>query len=104
MKKILLLNSVLLITLISGCSGSGGSVAPDLRNTVLAAEAMERARAAEAPVFAPKEYKMAQDLFDVMNDELDQERYEDANNTALLVIDAANRAIQAARLVKSVEK
>ncbi len=99
MRKILLLSSVLLITLISNCGGG-----PDLRNTILAAEAMERARVAEAPIYAPEEYKIAKDLFDKMNDELDNEQYEDANNTALLVIDAANRAIQAARLAKSTEK
>ena len=102
MKKTLLLSSVLLITLISNCGGSAGT--PDLRNTVLATEAMERARAVEADVYAPEEYKIAKDLFDIMNDELDQEQYEDANNTALLVIDAANRAIRAARLAKSMEK
>ena len=102
MKKILLLSSVLLITLISNCGGSAGT--PDLRNTVLAAEAMERARVAEAPIYAPVEYKVAKDLFDQMNDELDKEQYEDANDTALLVIDAANKAIRAARLAKSMEK
>ena len=99
MKKILLLSSVLLITLISNCGGG-----PDLRNTVLAAEAMERARAIEAPIYAPEEYKIAKDLFDQMNDELDKELYKEANNTALLVIDAANIAIKAARLAKSMEK
>jgi len=99
MKNILLLSSVLLITLISNCGGG-----PDLRNTVLAAEAMERARAVEADVYAPDEYQIAKDLFDTMNNELDQGQYEDANNTALLVIEAANRAIRAARLVKSMEK
>ena len=99
MRKTLLLSSVLLITLISNCGGG-----PDLRNTVLAAEAMERAKAAEADIYAPVEYKVAKDLFDQMNDELDKEEYEDANSTALLVIDAANRAIRAARLAKSMEK
>ncbi|MDK2818346.1 MAG: DUF4398 domain-containing protein [Spirochaetota bacterium] len=99
MRKILLLNSVLLITLFSNCGGG-----PDLRNTVLAAEAMERAKAANAPLYAPREYKIAEDLFNTMNKELEQKLYKDANNTALLVIDAANLAIRNARLLKSTEK
>ncbi|MGL4394211.1 MAG: hypothetical protein ACRCS8_03200 [Brevinema sp.] len=69
---------------------------PDIRNTALATEAMERAKVAEAPTLAPREYRIAARLYDKMNKEL-ADRPEDANKTALLVIDAANEAIKAAR-------
>ncbi|MGL4563113.1 MAG: hypothetical protein ACRCVW_04585 [Brevinema sp.] len=73
---------------------------PDIRNTVLATEAMERARVAEAPRLAAKEYKIAKRLFDKMNKELENNQPEEANNTALLVIDAANESINVARRKK----
>lgn len=98
MKKVGLLLIVSFFTVVS----CGGGV--DLRNTVLAAEAMEKAREVNAPKLAPKEYRIAARLFDDMNRELDQERYKDANNTALLVIEAANEAIRVARLIKDTEK
>ncbi|MGL4388707.1 MAG: hypothetical protein ACRCTJ_04885 [Brevinema sp.] len=73
---------------------------PDIRNTALATEAMERAKTAEAPKCAPKEYRIASRLYDKMNTELANEQLEEANKTALLVIDAANESINVCRRKK----
>jgi len=100
MKTIKILSVMILpIILFINCADK-----PDLRNTVLAAEAMERAKEAQAPVYAPKEYGIADRLFQRMNDELNKENHKEANETALLVIDAINEAIRVARLVRNAEK
>ncbi|MGL4366913.1 MAG: DUF4398 domain-containing protein [Brevinemataceae bacterium] len=87
---------ILLLFILSG-SVYGCAKKPDLKNTVLAAEAMQRARDVQAPIRAPKEYKDAEKLFDQMNRFLDEKKYDDANNSAILTIEAANLAIRLSR-------
>lgn len=67
------------------------------QSTDHAVEAMKRARAAEAHIHAEKEYNVADNLFQEMNDHLDNNNIEQANTTAQGVVDAANTAIEAAR-------
>lgn len=97
MKKIKYVGAVLLTL---GILSFTGCKKPEIRNTVLATEAMERAKAADAPKLAPREYKIAARLYDRMNKELEKGQDTEANNTALLVIDAANEAIRIARRTK----
>lgn len=69
--------------------------------TDLAAQAMERAKAAEADVYAPKEYKIASGWFTKMNNALANDNSELANEHARIVIDKANEAINIARKNKA---
>ena len=73
----------------------------ETKPTDLAVEAMERARAAEAEIYASQEYKIAEDLFNQMNDAIENENNDVVNGLAESVIIAANNATEAARRNKS---
>lgn len=62
-----------------------------------AVEAMKRATIAEAHIHAQKEYNVADKLFKEMNNLLDNNDINKANETAQGVVDAANTAIEVAR-------
>ncbi|MGL4394210.1 MAG: LysM peptidoglycan-binding domain-containing protein [Brevinema sp.] len=78
-----------------GCKDKG------VKFTDLATQAMERARIAQADVYAPNEYGVAVDLYRQMNDELNKGNMKVADEKATQVIDAANKAIQVARQNKA---
>ncbi len=94
MKSFKILSMLVLISLVS-CGKK------DIKATDLAAQAMERARAAEADIYAPQEYAVADNFFQQMQEAMDTNDLVEANNKALLVVDAANVAIKIARQNKA---
>jgi len=98
MKKIKLLTMILCSFLVFTNCAKGVSIT---KSTDLATEAMERARIAEADIYAPQEYKMAEKLYDQMNEELNLGEEEMALMTAEQVIEVANNATKIARQNKS---
>ncbi|MGL4388706.1 MAG: LysM peptidoglycan-binding domain-containing protein [Brevinema sp.] len=89
--SLILLSCVLFI----GCKQKG------VKSTELATQAMERARAAQADIYAPTEYGVATDLYRQMNDHLNKGNKKAADEKATMVIGAANKAIQVARQNKA---
>ncbi|MGL5955110.1 MAG: LysM peptidoglycan-binding domain-containing protein [Brevinema sp.] len=87
--------SLLSILTIVACGGNA------LQPTDLAVQAMERARAAEADIYAPQEYAVAEDLFNQMNTALENGDQNLANQLAQEVVDAANKATDVARKNKA---
>ncbi len=77
------------------------SCAKEVHLTDLAAQAMERAKAVEADIYAQREYNIAVGWFSQMNEALKQENGELANEKARVVIDKANEAIHLARKNKA---
>ncbi|MGL4563112.1 MAG: LysM peptidoglycan-binding domain-containing protein [Brevinema sp.] len=73
----------------------------NIKSTDLATEAMERARIAQADVYAPVEYGIAANLYQQMNEELNKGNMKVADKKAVEVVDAANKAIQIARQNKA---
>lgn len=73
----------------------------EVQQTDLAAEAMARAKTAEADIYAPRIYQKAERLFDKMNNVLEADNISEANNLATKVIDVANNATRIARKNKA---
>ncbi|MGL4677059.1 MAG: LysM peptidoglycan-binding domain-containing protein [Brevinema sp.] len=94
MKHIKILSLLSIFTIVA-CGGN--TVQP----TDSAVQAMERARAAEAPTYAPQEYSIAEDLFNQMNRALENGDQNLANQLAQEVVDAANKATDVARKNKA---
>lgn len=65
--------------------------------TDLAVQAMERARAAEAPTYAPDEFAAAENLYRAMRLAMENGQDREANTLAQEVIDSANEAARKAR-------
>lgn len=65
--------------------------------TDLAVQAMERARAAEAPTYAPDEFAAAENLYRAMRLAMENGQDREANTLAQEVIDRANEAARKAR-------
>lgn len=65
--------------------------------TDLAVQAMERARAAEAPTYAPDEFAAAENLYRAMRLAMENGQDREANTLAQEVIDTANEAARKAR-------
>ncbi|MGL4366912.1 MAG: LysM peptidoglycan-binding domain-containing protein [Brevinemataceae bacterium] len=99
MRKIII-NSFLVIMLLSVTSCKSTKSGPVDR----AISAMERARQAEAEIYAPKEFAQAQKLFDQMNAELARKDHKTANVTAEKVIAAADEATRIARREKAFQR
>lgn len=99
MSNKLKLSLVMLLYFVSvGCKSTA------VKPTDLATEAMERARAAQADIYAPSEYKVAGELYQQMNQYLNKNDLKAADNKATEVIDAANKAIKIARQNKATMK
>ncbi|MGL4677058.1 MAG: LysM peptidoglycan-binding domain-containing protein [Brevinema sp.] len=90
MKKI-----ALLVLLLASCGKQ------NIQLTDEAVQAMERARAAEAPTYAKKEYTIADKLFNQMNVALEVDNIDLANQIAPSVVEAANKATEVARKNKA---
>ncbi|SFB71175.1 LysM domain-containing protein [Brevinema andersonii] len=73
------------------------SCARGAKPTDLAVQAMERARAAEAPTYAPDEFGTAENLYRAMRLAMENGQDKEANKLAEEVIDAANEAARKAR-------
>lgn len=72
------------------------------KNTEMAAQAMERARAAEAPKYAPAEFSKADALYKKMNEALNVKNNKEASSYADQTVSAANEATARARENKAV--
>ena len=94
MRSLKILSMLVLVSLIS-CGKA------DVKATDMAVQAMERARAAEADIYAPQEYMLADNLFQQMQEAMDAGDLTKANEIAVSVIDAANRATEIARQNKA---
>ena len=95
MRSLKILSILVLVSLIS-CGKQ-----EDVKATDMAVQAMERARAAEADIYAPQEYTLADNLFQQMQEAMDADDLTKANEIAVSVIDAANRATEIARQNKA---
>lgn len=73
------------------------SCARGAKPTDLAVQAMERARAAEAPTYAPDEFGTAENLYRAMRLAMENGQDKEANKLAQEVIDTANEAARKAR-------
>lgn len=73
------------------------SCARGAKPTDLAVQAMERARAAEAPTYAPDEFAAAENLYRAMRLAMENGQDREANTLAQEVIDTANEAARKAR-------
>ena len=94
MRSLKILSMLVLVSLIS-CGKA------DVKATDMAVQAMERARAAEADIYAPQEYALADNLFQQMQEAMDAGDLTKANEIAASVIDAANKATEIARQNKA---
>ena len=94
MRSLKILSMLVLVSLIS-CGKA------DVKATDMAVQAMERARAAEADIYAPQEYILADNLFQQMQEAMDAGDLTKANEIAASVIDAANKATEIARQNKA---
>ena len=94
MRSLKILSMLVLVSLIS-CGKA------DVKATDMAVQAMERARAAEADIYAPQEYMLADNLFQQMQEAMDAGDLTKANEIAASVIDAANKATEIARQNKA---
>ena len=94
MRSLKILSMLVLVSLIS-CGKEA------VKATDMAVQAMERARAAEADIYAPQEYTLADNLFQQMQEAMDADDLTKANEIAVSVIDAANRATEIARQNKA---
>ena len=95
MRSLKILSILVLVSLIS-CGKQ-----EDVKATDMAVQAMERARAAEADIYAPQEYNIADNLFQQMQEAMAAGDLTKANELASSVIDAANRATEIARQNKA---
>ncbi len=95
MKYIKILSLIGILAVVSACRKDA------LQPTDLAIQAMERARVFEADIYAPLEYEAAADLFYQMNEALNRDDQNLANEIAPSVVDAANNAIEVARSGKA---
>lgn len=93
--KLLKILPLLTLFTIASCGDKG------VKATDLAVQAMERARVAEADVYAPKEYQIAENLFQEMNDAIEANNKKQANELAIQVVDAANKATEIAKQNKA---
>ncbi|MGL5955111.1 MAG: LysM peptidoglycan-binding domain-containing protein [Brevinema sp.] len=73
----------------------------NIQHTEAAVQAMERARVAEAPIYAYQEYSIAENLFNQMNRALETNNIDLANQVAISVVEAANKATDTARRNKA---
>ena len=94
MRSLKILSMLVLVSLIS-CGKEA------VKATDMAVQAMERARAAEADIYAPQEYNIADNLFQQMQEAMAAGDLTKANELASSVIDAANRATEIARQNKA---
>ena len=94
MRSLKILSMLVLVSLIS-CGKA------DVKTTDMAVQAMERARAAEADIYAPQEYSVANDLFQQMQEAMDAGDLTKADEIATAVIEAANKATEIARQNKA---
>lgn len=94
--KLLKMLPIILGLLVSTSCGE-----PKVQPTDLAVQAMERARAAEAPTYAPIEYTSADELFTQMNDAIAAGDNDTANTLADQVVEAANLATDIAKQNKA---
>ena len=94
MRSLKILSMLVLVSLIS-CGKA------DVKTTDMAVQAMERARAAEADIYAPQEYSVAADLFQQMQEAMDAGDLTKADEIATAVIEAANKATEIARQNKA---
>lgn len=89
MKKRSLCSLLFILFVLTGCG--------DAKKVDLAVKSMERARAASAELYAPKEFKLAQDAFKKMNAQLGKGNKSDAGKLADTVVEKANKATEIAR-------
>ena len=94
MRSLKILSMLVLVSLVS-CGKEA------VKATDMAVQAMERARAAEADIYAPQEYALADNLFQQMQEAMDAGDLTKANEIAASVIDAANKATEIARQNKA---
>lgn len=94
MRSLKILSMLVLVSLIS-CGKA------DVKATDMAVQAMERARAAEADIYAPQKYDIANSLFQQMQEAMDAGNLIEANDIATSVIETANRATEIARQNKA---
>ncbi|MDD5222654.1 MAG: peptidoglycan-associated lipoprotein Pal [bacterium] len=77
---------------------------PPIREIATAEAALESARQAEAPVYAPETFKSAESMLDQAKNEMKAKEYDPARNSALKSQEFSNRAIDEARKNKAIEE